>query len=163
MKISTLTRSLVVMVLLGGGHAVVQAAEPAAKQAAEQAAPKLDRKQVDEWLARPGKVTIVDLRRPDEHQAIGTLPVYLSIQVADLEKYLDYIPRDRAVITVSNHASLAGRAAAVLVKQGFNVVGVVGAQDYEAEGGTLSKLKAPPPKADAAATPASKAEPVTKR
>jgi rhodanese-related sulfurtransferase len=146
MKTSTLMQSLALTVLLAGSQGIVHAAQ-AAKVTAEQAAPTLNRKQVDEWLAKPGKVTVIDLRRPDEHQAIGTLPVYLSIQIADLEKYLDYIPRDRAVIAVSNHAGRAKRAATVLVKNGFNVVGVAGAQDYEAEGGSLSKLK-PPPKAD---------------
>jgi len=157
MKTSTVLRSLALIVALAGSQAVVHAAEPAAKkEAAAPAAPKLSRAQVDEWLAKPGKVTVVDLRRPDEHQAKGTLPVYLSIQLADLEKNLDYIPRDRAVIPVSNHAGRANRAAATLVKNGFNVVGVVGVEDYEAEGGQLSKLKAPAPKADAGAATAAK-------
>lgn len=151
MQMSTVLRSLVLVAALVGSQGVVHAADAAKKPAAEeQAAPTLNRKQLDEWLAQPGKITVIDLRRPDEHQANGTLPVYLSIQIADLEKYLDYIPRDRAVLPVSNHAGRAKRAAAILVKKGFNVVGVVGVQDYEAEGGTLSKLKPPPPKADAA-------------
>lgn len=155
MKISTAMRSLALILALAGSQAIVHAAE-AAQQSAEQAAPTLNRKQLDDWLARPGKVTVIDLRRPDEHQSNGTLPVYLSIQSADLEKYLDYIPRDRAVIPVSNHAGRARRAAAVLVKHGFNVVGVAGVQDYEAEGGQLSKIKPPPPRADAGVAPATR-------
>ncbi len=156
MKTIPLMRSLLLGMLLASGQAAVHAAETAAKptaarSAAEAAAPKLSRAQIDEWLAKPDKVTFVDLRRPDEHQAVGTLPVYLSIQVADLEKYLAYIPRDRAVIPVSNHAGRAGKAAGILVKAGFNVVGVVGVQNYEEEGGHLSKLQPPPPKADAGA------------
>lgn len=155
MKTSTVIRSLALVVTLAGSQGIVHAAE-AAKAAAAPAVPKLSRAQVDEWLARPGRITVIDLRRPDEHQAKGTLPVYLSIQVADLEKYLDYIPRERAVIPVSNHAGRANRAAAVLVKHGFNVVGVVGAEDYEAEGGQLSKIQPPAPKADAGAAPAAR-------
>lgn len=147
MRISAAFRSLALVAALAGSQAIVHAAE-AAKQPTEQAAPTLDRKQLDEWLARPGRITVIDLRRPDEHQSNGTLPVYLSIQLAELEKYLDYIPRDRAVIPVSNHAGRARRAAAVLVKHGFNVPGVAGVQDYEAEGGQLSKIKPPAPRAD---------------
>ena len=44
------------------------------------------------------------------------------------------------IITVSNHASRAARAADLLQKNGFNVAGAAGAQDYEAEGGTLVKI-----------------------
>ncbi len=154
MKSSRFFRSLALLVMMSAAPAIlVQAAEAgAAKQeAAKPAAPKLTRAQLDEWLAKPDKVIVLDLRRPDEHQSIGALPVFLSIQLADLEKNLAYIPRDRAVIPVSNHASRAGRAAGVLVKNGLNVVGVVGVQDYEAEGGTLNKIQPPPPKPAAAA------------
>jgi rhodanese-related sulfurtransferase len=120
---------------------------------------KLDRAQLDEWLAKPGKIVVIDLRRPDEHQAIGALPAFLSIQAAELEKYLDYIPKDRAVITVSNHASRADKAAALLLKKGFNVVGEVGVQDYESQGGKLIKLQPPPPRAAAGSAAAPAAAP----
>src|SRR5262245_61532785 len=158
MKTATVLRSLALVALLGTGLGVAHAADGVVakndaapkKQAEAPAAPKLTRAQIDELLARPDKLVVLDLRRPDEHQSKGTLPVFLSIQLADLEKYLDYIPRDRAVLPVSNHASRAGKAAAVLLKHGFKVPGVVGVQDYEAEGGQLSKIAPPPPKADAA-------------
>jgi rhodanese-related sulfurtransferase len=146
MKISRFNRSLPLLALVAGSLSLqVQAAEQAAARPAEKpVVTKFDRAQLDEWLAKPSKVVVIDLRRPDEHQSIGALPVFLSIQNADLEKYLDYIPRDRAVITVSNHASRANKAAAVLLKHGFNVVGEVGVEDYEAQ--------PPPPKV--AASPA---------
>jgi hypothetical protein len=75
--------------------------------------------------------------------------VYLSIQSADLEKYPAFIPKDRTIITVSNHASRAGKAVALLEKNGFTVAGGIGVQDYEAEGGTLVKIVPPAPKAAA--------------
>jgi len=56
------------------------------------------------------------------------------------------------IITVSNHASRAGRAADLLQKNGFNVAGAAGAQDYEAEGGALVKI-APPSRSTASAEP----------
>lgn len=108
--------------------------------------PKLDRAQFDALLAKPEQLVIIDLRRPDELTKIGGFPVYLSIQSKELEKSLAFIPRDRAVVTVSNHAGRAGAGADLLASKGFKVAGAVGAQDYEAEGGTLSKIAPPQPK-----------------
>ena len=85
---------------------------------------------------------MIDVRRPDEITSIGGFPVYLNVQAGDLEKRLPSIPKDRVIITVSNHASRAGRAADLLQKNGFNVAGAAGAQDYEAEGGQLVKIAA---------------------
>ncbi|MBI5791471.1 MAG: rhodanese-like domain-containing protein [Rhodocyclales bacterium] len=112
--------------------------------------PKLDRAQLDALLAKPDEVVIIDVRRPDELTAIGGFPVYLSIQSKELEKSTAFIPKDRAVVTVSNHAGRAGRAADLLAAKGFKVAGAVGAQDYEAEGGTLAKIAPPAPKQAAA-------------
>jgi rhodanese-related sulfurtransferase len=92
------------------------------------------------------------VRRPDEIGTIGGFPVYLNVQPGDLEKRLPLIPKDRVIITVSNHASRAKRAADLLQKNGFNVAGAAGAQDYEAEGGALVKI-APPTRNAASAEP----------
>lgn len=107
--------------------------------------PKLNRAQLDALLAKPAQLVVIDLRRPDELTKIGGLPVYLSIQSADLEKYLDYIPKDRSIITVSNHAGRAGAAADVLAAKGYKVAGAVGVQNYEEEGGKLAKVVPPAP------------------
>lgn len=111
---------------------------------------KLSRADVDQLLAQPDKVLVIDVRRPDELTSIGGFPVYLSIQAAALEQHVRAIPRDRLIVTVSNHANRATRAAELLVKHGFNVAGAVGAQDYEAEGGTLVKIAPRAPAANAA-------------
>jgi rhodanese-related sulfurtransferase len=114
--------------------------------------PKLKRAEIDQWLAHPDKVIFIDLRRPDELTAIGGLPVYLSIQSNELERNIAYIPTDRSIITISNHAGRAGKGADLLASKGLKVVGAVGVQDYEAEGGTLIKITKPEkkPEADAA-------------
>jgi rhodanese-related sulfurtransferase len=106
----------------------------------ESKTPVLTRAQFDELLARPEQLLIIDLRRPDELTTIGGLPVYLSIQSADLEKSLPWIPKDRKIVTVSNHAARAGKAGDLLAAKGFNVVGRIGVQNYEAEGGKLTKI-----------------------
>jgi len=102
-----------------------------------QDVPNLSREQVDQLLATPDKVVFIDVRRADEVAAIGSLPVFLNIQSSELDRFLPYIPRDRSVVTVSNHAGRARRAAAHLRERGYTVAGAIGVQDYEAQGGTL--------------------------
>jgi len=55
--------------------------------------PKLNRAQFDALLAHPEQLTIIDVRRPDELTKNGGFPVYLSIQAADVEKNLAFIPK----------------------------------------------------------------------
>jgi len=108
-------------------------------------AKKLDRAELDALLAKPEQLLVIDVRRPDELTSIGGLPVYLSIQFKDLEKSVAFIPKERTIITVSNHAGRAGAAADLLVSKGFKVAGAVGVQNYEEQGGTLTKIAPPAP------------------
>ena len=135
------------LLALGAGPALAQTtpAQPAVA-AAKPSVPVLGRAQVDALLAAPARLLVLDVRRADEISAIGGFPVYLNVQAGDIERSLAYIPRDRKILTVSNHAHRADAAAAVLKKHGFQVVGAAGAQDYQAEGGKLTGQK-PPEKA----------------
>ncbi|MGC3982862.1 MAG: rhodanese-like domain-containing protein [Steroidobacteraceae bacterium] len=112
----------------------------------------LSNAEFDKLQADPTKIVIIDVRRPDELTSIGGFAVYLSIQQADLEKSLKWIPKDRAIITVSNHAGRAGKAADLLASKGFKVAGAIGVQTYEEAGGKLTKIA--PKEATAAATTA---------
>ena len=94
----------------------------------------------DALQANPEHLLIIDVRRPDEITSIGGFAVYLNIQPADVEAHVDSIPRDRTIVTVSNHANRAGRVADALVRHGFKVAGALGAQTYEAAGGTLTRI-----------------------
>jgi rhodanese-related sulfurtransferase len=110
----------------------------------------LTREELDKLLAQPDKVLVIDVRRPDEVSTNGGLPVYLSVQIGDLEKEIAWIPKDRQIITLSNHAARAGHAADILAAKGFNVVGAAGAETYEQQGGTLTKIPVPPPRPSSA-------------
>ena len=116
----------------------------------------LTRAEFDSLFAKPDRILIIDVRRPDEIKDIGGFPVYLNVQIGDLEKSLDWIPKDRTIITVSNHAARGGRAADILTKNGFNVAGTIGVQTYEKDGGTLAKIIEAPP---TSTTTAEKKEP----
>lgn len=123
--------------ILGAPSVLAQTAPVHAGDAAAAKVPLLDKGQVDALLATPGKVVFVDLRRPDEVAEIGGLPVYLNIQLSELDRFLAYIPRDRAIVTVSNHAARAAKAAEILQSAGFTVAGTVGVELYEKQGGAL--------------------------
>jgi rhodanese-related sulfurtransferase len=119
-------------------------------QQAQQGPPRskakvLTRAEFDDLFAKPDQILIIDVRRPDEIKDIGGFPVYLNVQIGQLAKSLAWIPKERTIITVSNHAGRGGQAADILTRAGFNVAGTIGAQTYEQAGGTLTKIVAPPP------------------
>ncbi|WP_034411455.1 rhodanese-like domain-containing protein [Derxia gummosa] len=152
---SSLAAALLFAVSATAVHA--QEAAPAAPAATAPAADvwnyktrRLTRADIDKLVASPKKVIFLDVRRPDEIVSKGSWPVFLNVQVKDIEQQLDYIPRDRQIITVSNHAHRAGAVGDLLAKKGFKVAGAAGSQDYEAEGGTIVRITAPVRQAAAA-------------
>lgn len=133
-------------------HAQTAAAPAAAAAEWKYKTPRLKAAEVDALLAQPEKLLVLDLRRPDELIKYGSFPVFLNIQNRDLEKHLAYLPKDRAILTVSNHAQRAGRAGDILTEKGFKVVGATGSEDYEQEGGkAVAHIQPPAPRAQAAA------------
>jgi rhodanese-related sulfurtransferase len=149
MIVMTLSKSLAIVSLALASASFVHAQETAPKAATQAPASKahvLTRAELDALLAQPNKIVVIDVRRPDEVSSIGGFPVYLSIQLSDLEKSLAWIPKDRQIVTVSNHAGRAGRAADLLSSKGFKVAGAAGVQTYEKEGGQLTKIAVPPAK-----------------
>jgi rhodanese-related sulfurtransferase len=112
-----------------------QGATPASK------AKILSRAEFDALLATPGQVLLLDVRKPTEIATNGGFAVYLNIQAADLEGHLAEIPKDKPIVTVSNHAHRAGIAAELLEGKGFKIAGAIGAQVYESEGGKLLKYE----------------------
>lgn len=115
---------------------------------------QLQRSEVDALLAQPEKVLVLDVRRPDEVTAKGSFPVYLSVQAKDVEQQLSFIPKDRLIITVSNHAHRAGAVGDLLLAKGYQVAGATGSEDYEAQGGTIKRIAPPPAKVSATPAPA---------
>ncbi|PKM12676.1 MAG: sulfurtransferase [Gammaproteobacteria bacterium HGW-Gammaproteobacteria-3] len=113
----------------------------------QASSPQIKRAGLEALLAKPEHLLIIDLRDPHEISAIGGFPAYLNIQAKQLESHLAFIPKDRTIVTVSNHGGRSGKAADLLAANGFKVAGWLGAQYYEEEGGHL--VKAPLSKKDA--------------
>lgn len=126
------------------------AGTPAAAAEWKYKTKRLKAAEVDALLAQPDKLLVLDLRRPDELIKYGSFPVFLNIQNKDLEKHLAYLPRDRVILTVSNHAQRAGRSGDLLAEKGFKVAGATGSEDYEQEGGkAVAHIQPPAPRAQA--------------
>jgi len=148
--------TLALALALGSSFAIAQqsASAPAAIQVWKYKTKRLGVAEVDALLARPDKLLVLDLRRPDELIKYGSFPVYLNVQNKDLEKHLAYLPRDRAILTVSNHAQRAGAAGDTLTARGYTVLGATGSEDYEQEGGkAVAHIQPPPPRVAAASAP----------
>jgi rhodanese-related sulfurtransferase len=135
---------LISIALLTAPTAFAQQTAPAvAEKAPAFKAHVLSRTEVDDLLKRPNHLLVIDVRRPDELTTKGGFAVYLSVQFADLESSLAWIPKDRRVVTVSNHAARAGKAADLLAAKGYDVAGAIGVELYEKDGGTLIRIAAP--------------------
>jgi rhodanese-related sulfurtransferase len=129
-----------------------QTAAVSAEKAPAFKAHVLSRVEFDDLLKQPNQLLVIDVRRPDEVTGKGGFPVYLSVQFKDLESSLAWIPKDRKIVTVSNHAARAGKAADLLSSRGYKVAGAVGVELYEKDGGTLTKIAPPTAAAGALAT-----------
>jgi len=161
----TIRNGLVLITALGAAS-VFAADAPVAAPAAQpkSQAHELTRAEFEKLLGDPRHLLILDVRRPDELTRIGGFPAYFSVQIKELENRLDWIPKDRTIVTVSNHAARSGRAADLLKSKGYKVAGTVGAQTFEEQGGTLTKFEVPPPRnpnATAATATAPAAQPAT--
>jgi rhodanese-related sulfurtransferase len=114
---------------------------------------RLNRAAFDALLAKPEQLLVLDIRRPDELTKFGGFPAYLSIQTADIQSSLSFLPHDRLIVVVSNRAHRAGAIGDLLTGYGYRVVGAIGVLDYQDEGGVLTKIAPPPPRV-AAQSPA---------
>ena len=145
-------KKLVVVAMLSTVAFAQEASRPAEANGAHHEttrAKKLTNAEFDAYLEHPEQILLIDVRRPDEVSSIGGFPVYLSIQIKDLRNHLNEIPKDKEIITVSNHAGRAAKAADLLESNGFKVLGAVGAGTYQADGGKLAvKIPVPPPHAE---------------
>jgi rhodanese-related sulfurtransferase len=141
-RISLLLGVALLSAAFGVGADTVKA--EAATQPPTAKAHVLTNDELDQLLSDPQRVLLIDVRRPDEVSSVGGFPVYLSIQIRELEADLKWIPKDRTIVTVSNHAGRAQKAAELLSAKGFKVAGAAGAETYEKAGGKwVSRIPVP--------------------
>jgi len=107
---------------------------------------ELHRAEIEALMAAPEKVLVLDVRSPGEIAYWGAFPVFLDIQSDEgdqaangIQKHMAEIPKDKPIMTVSGRANRSGFAAALLEKNGFKIVGAIGAMTFGEEGGQLIK------------------------
>jgi rhodanese-related sulfurtransferase len=66
--------------------------------AVAQQAPKMTSDEVMALLEK-GQVFFLDVREPKELEELGTLEGYVNIPLGQIEKRLNEIPKDKAIIT----------------------------------------------------------------
>lgn len=71
---------------------------PAPSAAAQPQAPKMASDEVMALLEK-GEVFFLDVREPQELEELGTLEGYVNIPLGQIEKRLQEIPKDKAIIT----------------------------------------------------------------
>ena len=76
----------------------LQAAGAAKPPAAQPQAPKMASDDVMALLEK-GEVFFLDVREPKELLELGTLEGYVNIPLGQIEKRLNEIPKDKAIIT----------------------------------------------------------------
>jgi rhodanese-related sulfurtransferase len=99
-----------------------------------QTAKKLTPDELERALEKRGDVFFLDVREPDEIQKLGSIPGYVNIPLGQLESRLKEIPKDKSIITACSHGVRAGRAAALLEKNGFKVAGACGLEEWKEKG-----------------------------
>ncbi len=77
---------------------LTMAQQPSTPSAAPPQAPKMASDEVMALLEK-GEVFFLDVREPNELVELGTLEGYVNIPVGQIEKRLNEIPKDKAIIT----------------------------------------------------------------
>ena len=95
---------------------------------------KLSPDELEKALEKREGIFFLDVREPGEIQKLGTIPGYVNIPLAQLESRLNEVPKNKPIITACNHGVRAGRAAAILEKNGFQVLGACGLEEGKEKG-----------------------------
>lgn len=98
-----MTFLLIALAMGAGAISPGFAQEPAAAPAAPQVTPvgeemRVNADDIDTLLAG-GKVVFLDVREPKELEELGTRPGYLNIPLGQLERRLNELPKDNAILT----------------------------------------------------------------
>lgn len=76
-------------------------------------------------------VFFLDVREPKELEELGTIKGYVNIPLGQLESRLSELPKDKLILTACNRGVRAARAADILGKNGFKVMGACGLKEWK--------------------------------
>jgi rhodanese-related sulfurtransferase len=95
---------------------------------------KLDPDELSRLLENDKNIFFLDVREPKEIDEQGTLKGYVNIPIGELEKRLSEVPKDKVIVTACSRAVRAGRAADLLVKNGYKVAGSCAMNEWKEKG-----------------------------
>jgi rhodanese-related sulfurtransferase len=87
---------------------------------------KLNADELKETLANKKDLFFLDVREPRELEQYGSVKGYVNIPLGQLESRLKEIPKDKQIITACERGARAGKAAAILEKNGYQVLAACG-------------------------------------
>ena len=113
------------------------------RSASAEEVKKLTADDLKQYL-QEGKYYFLDVREPSELQQYGSVKGYVNIPLGQVEKRLSEIPKDRTIVTMCEHGARATKAAEILQKNGYKVVGACGLAEYREKGYETVKVDKPP-------------------
>lgn len=91
---------------------------------------RLSPEELNQMLTSGKNLFYLDVREPKELEEIGTVKGYVNIPLGQLESRLSEIPKSKVVVTMCNRAARAGKAADLLIRNGYQVAGACALFDY---------------------------------
>ncbi len=80
------------------------------------------------------KFFFLDVREPKEIEELGSMKGYVNIPLSQLEERAGEVPKDVQVVTACNRGVRAAKAAAILEKRGYKVIGACGMLEWKEKG-----------------------------
>jgi len=90
--------------------------------------------ELKEMVDAKAKFFFVDVREPKELEELGTLRGFVNIPLGQVAQRLSEIPKDQPILPACNRGVRASEAAAILLKNGYNVIGAVGMLEWRDKG-----------------------------
>jgi len=85
-------------------------------------------------LQQKDKYVFLDVRETKELEEFGTVKNHVHIPLGELEKRMNELPKNKVIVTMCQRGVRAGKAADLLVRNGFHVVGACGLTPLREEG-----------------------------
>ena len=95
---SAATDSAAAVASTTGGEAAAETGQRQRRERPQPNAPRAEGAQLAEFLAS-ADVLLLDVRRPEELEELGTVKGYLNIPIEELADRLEEVPRDKPILT----------------------------------------------------------------
>ena len=96
-----------------------------------QNAKALSNEDLTKLLEKKEDLFFLDVREPSEIAELGSVPGYVNIPVGQLETRLAEIPKNKNIVTACARGKRAAKAAEILEKAGYKVIGSCGLNEYK--------------------------------